>query len=402
MKILHTADWHLGQRFLHFDRQIEQEAALNDLLQIIQNEQVDILIVAGDIFDTGNPPNYAFRQYYNFLRQCLKTNCRHLIITGGNHDSPATLDAPRELLKYLNIRVIGAARRDQNDQVRIEDEIVECRDSKGEVEAVIAAVPFLRDRDLKFSVVGETAEAIKNGIRQHYEMAAEAVSSYRNIPILTTGHLFAAGIGLETQEGEHDIHIGNLGKIGAEIFPSIFSYVALGHIHKAQTVGNQAFIRYSGSMIPLSFSERNEKKGVVLLDYEGAELKTIREIPIPLRRQLKRFQGDIETIRQQITTFENSEQELDTWAEVMIEADEPLPAIDQKVKEWAKDKRLEILKVRTTFSEAQNLESVEGKDLEDWKPIDVFEQKCKKDGLKEDEIDVLRRTFEELMESCLV
>ena len=106
MKLLHTADWHLGQRLLEFDRKEEHQIVLDWLIKTIDNEEVDILIIAGDIFDAANPPNYALTQYYQFLRNLLTTSCQHVVIIGGNHDSPSLLNAPSELLKNLNIYIL--------------------------------------------------------------------------------------------------------------------------------------------------------------------------------------------------------------------------------------------------------------------------------------------------------
>ena len=134
MKILHTADWHLGQKFLFYDREAEHRYALNWLLELIEKEKIDTLIVAGDIFDIGNPPNYARKLYYQFLTKLQNTPCRHVIITGGNHDSPAMLNAPKDLLEALNVHVVGAATDD------LEDEIVLLKNAKNEIETVVAAV----------------------------------------------------------------------------------------------------------------------------------------------------------------------------------------------------------------------------------------------------------------------
>ena len=119
MKIIHTSDWHLGQKFLYNDREAEHQMALDWLLDTITQNEVDGLVVAGDIFDIGNPPNYARRMYYRFLTQLIHTSCRHVLITGGNHDSPAMLNAPRELLQALNIHVVGAATENLEDELEI-------------------------------------------------------------------------------------------------------------------------------------------------------------------------------------------------------------------------------------------------------------------------------------------
>ncbi|NRA49197.1 MAG: exonuclease subunit SbcD, partial [Phaeodactylibacter sp.] len=254
MKIIHTSDWHLGQKLLHNDREQEHRLALQWLLETIRKEKADGLIVAGDIFDIGNPPNYARSLYYQFLRNLLNTECRHVVITGGNHDSPAMLNAPRELLQALNVHVIGAAGEGP------EDEVVVWKSPEDEIEAVIAAVPFLRDRDLRYSVAGETGlervAQIKTGIRKHYDRVADHIAGHYDIasvPVICTGHLYASGA---SASGKQDnIYIGNTENIDAQHFPDLFDYVALGHIHRAQKVGGLEHVRYSGSLIPLSFSE---------------------------------------------------------------------------------------------------------------------------------------------------
>ena len=142
MKIIHTSDWHLGQRLLFNERGEEQQMALDWLREVIIAEKADALIVAGDIFDNGNPPHPARKLYYNFLTSLLHTTCRHVVVVAGNHDSPGMLDAPRELLEYLNIRVVGAAAEN------FQQHCLELKSAKGKLEAVVVAIPFLRDRHL--------------------------------------------------------------------------------------------------------------------------------------------------------------------------------------------------------------------------------------------------------------
>jgi len=110
MKILHTSDWHLGQKFLSKDRIDEHQSALDWLRQTIIEQEIDVLLVSGDIFDIGNPPSYARHLYYRFLTSLQGTYCRHVVITGGNHDSPSMLNAPKELLEILNVYVVSLSR----------------------------------------------------------------------------------------------------------------------------------------------------------------------------------------------------------------------------------------------------------------------------------------------------
>ncbi len=409
MKILHTSDWHLGQSFIHRNRKDEHQAVLSQIIQIIIAEKIDVLLVAGDIFDTGYPPNYALTQYYEFLRQMLReTQCRHIVITGGNHDSPATLNAPRELLRFLDVRVVGCAERNAQQELKPEIEFLELMSDNQEVEAIIFAVPYLRDRDLKFSIAGETAaqraEILKNAIKEHYQKGAKMAEKYihKNIPILTTGHLFAAGLTDETgeqmerQEAENDIHIGNLGKIEADTFPDIFSYVALGHIHKPQKVGGKNHIRYSGSPIPLSFSERQDKKSVVILEYEGAKLIQIQLRELPQIRQLIRFSGTFNQLQDAINQFVIDKNQLEAWAEIRLKTEQTQPDADEKLKKLAQKKYIEILKI--IVQRPENDENfMENQDLEEVQMKDVFLEKCKADGIADPErLQILCQTFDQL------
>ncbi|NJK82443.1 MAG: exonuclease subunit SbcD [Saprospiraceae bacterium] len=207
MKFLHTSDWHLGQRLQTNERLVEHQQALAWLVQTIDEQQIDCLIVAGDLFDIANPPTSAQQLYYSFLTDLLQTNCRYVVIIGGNHDSPNLLNAPKQLLYKLNIHVVGMATE------QLEEEIIELKDKHGKLEAVVAAVPFLRDKDLKTSISGETAleriAAIRQALRQHYQDIGEKVASYRplNIPILATGHLYLKEVGYH--QGRDNIYIGD-------------------------------------------------------------------------------------------------------------------------------------------------------------------------------------------------
>lgn len=195
----------------------EQQSALNWLLDKIAVHKPDALIVSGDVFDQSNPPNSARQQYYNFLAQLKNTACRHVVITGGNHDSPSMLDAPAAVFRHFNIHIVGSA----TDQLA--DQLIVLKDENGKPECVVAAVPFLRDRDLHYSQAGERVEEreqrLQAGIRTHYEQLAELAKPYaqQNIPIVTTGHLYAHGAA--TNEKKSKIYVGNQQNIKGTDFP---------------------------------------------------------------------------------------------------------------------------------------------------------------------------------------
>ena len=278
LTILHTSDWHLGRRLYGRMRYDEFEAFLNWLQDTISAQKVDILIVAGDIFDTMTPSNRAQALYYEFLGRVSRSCCEHIVIVAGNHDSPTFLDAPSNVLKFLNVHVIGTACEDLNDEVLVLD------DADGAPHCIIAAVPYLRDRDVRSSAAGESADSkdanVIKGIRAHYDKVASIAktkqaklveASQHHIPIIATGHLFAAGGTTTEDDGVRELYVGSLGKISADMFDEGFDYVALGHLHVPQRVGGRESIRYSGSPIAMGFGEAKQQKQVLLVQFGAVE-----------------------------------------------------------------------------------------------------------------------------------
>ncbi|MCT4615289.1 MAG: exonuclease SbcCD subunit D C-terminal domain-containing protein [Marinifilaceae bacterium] len=317
MKILHSSDWHLGQRLHGKERIEEHNFFLNWLIETINKQEIDILIIAGDIFDIGYPPNSALQQYYKFLMSLYKSHCKHIIIIGGNHDYISTLNAPKEILNLLNIHVIGGATE------KIEDEIIEIKENE-EIKCVVCAVPFLRDKDIRKSQAGENytdkIKAIKEGIKNHYKLVGEKTQKYKqkNIPVIGTGHLYVNGSKLS--DSERDIHIGNLGSVSSEIFGDYFDYVALGHIHQAQKISQNNFIRYSGSPIPLSFSERKDSKIAIIVNLSNSI--SVEDIEIPKFRKLVRFKGSYESVKKSLQDHICKKEHTKDWIEIQIQEDE--------------------------------------------------------------------------------
>ena len=278
LTILHTSDWHLGRRLYGRMRYEEFEAFLSWLQETISAHKVDVLIVAGDIFDTMTPSNRAQALYYEFLGKVSKLCCEHIVIVAGNHDSPTFLDAPSKVLKFLNVHVIGTACDDLNDEVLVLDAI------DGTPHCIIAAVPYLRDRDVRGSHAGESMDCkdanVIKGIRAHYDEVASIAKArqehlsnahQRHIPIIATGHLFAAGSKTTEDDGVRDLYVGSLGQISADMFDDGFDYVALGHLHVPQRVGGCEHIRYSGSPIAMGFGEAKQQKQVLLVEFGEVE-----------------------------------------------------------------------------------------------------------------------------------
>ena len=274
LTILHTSDWHLGRRLYGQMRYDEFQAFLDWLTETIEAQKVDVLIVAGDIFDTMTPSNRAQSLYYQFLGTVSSLYCEHVVIVSGNHDSPTFLDAPANVLKFLNVHVIGTACEN------IEDEVLVLKDKNNQPQCVIAAVPYLRDRDVRSSQAGESGQDkdanVLTGINQHYDKVAEIAKAKQSqlieqhnyyVPIIATGHLFTAGGRTTEDDGVRDLYVGSLGKVSVDMFDECFDYVALGHLHVPQKVGNCEHIRYSGSPIAMGFGEARQQKQVLLIQF---------------------------------------------------------------------------------------------------------------------------------------
>lgn len=338
MRILHTADWHLGKKLDQHDRAQEHQLFLDWLLAAINTHHIETLIIAGDIFDTGSPANETLRMYYNFLVALRNTCCRQTVIIGGNHDSISTLNAPRELLKALQVHVVGGVPDNPGEQ------IIPLFGKTGETAAAVAAVPFLRDRDVRLSIAGETAlereQRIREGIAGHYRNLLPLLEEYRakNIPLIATGHLFAQGAA--ASDSEKEIHVGSLGQVPASAFPAEFNYVALGHLHRPQIVGGLPHIRYSGSPIALSFSESTDEKQVLILETGSGETIDIQPLSIPVFRPLLRIGGDAEKVKQKIgaLNIDLAKDQLPAWVEVQVQTNNLLTQLQDELMEQLQKK----------------------------------------------------------------
>jgi len=375
MKVLHTSDWHLGQNFMSKSREEEHQAFLTWLLQTIEDKHIDVLIVAGDIFDTATPPNYALELYYNFLTQLTSSTCKSIIITAGNHDSIATLKAPKQLLKALNIHVITSGDESENEVIGIYN--------KDELQGIVCAVPFLRDYVVRKSSSGETLKdkehALSLGIKEHYNKVykeALVLAKDKSIPIIATAHLTT--LGSKASESEREIYIGGTLDIDSGFFAKDFDYVALGHLHINQMVGEN-HVRYSGSPIPLSFSESTTQKKVNIVEFD-VKKAIVNELDIPLHRPLLLLSGDVEVITTELEKVENKE----TWIEVHLKDDNPFHA-NQVIREKAEALELILLAVKIDRVE-QALHSVDFDviSLDELNPLEVFERRIEQDDLEDE------------------
>lgn len=412
MKILHTADWHLGRRLHGQELTPEHDFMLGEIIAILREHRINALVHAGDVFDSANPPTNALKQYYSFLTEAIQTGCGTVIITGGNHDSPAALNAPKYLLETMNIHVVGGATED------VKDEIIPIKDTSGNVLGYCAAVPFLRDKDLRYSLPGESdderSKRIVEGIRGHYERAATAAlekmktANHEHLPLIATGHLFAQGGITGDLDTKEQIHVGNLGQIGADAFPEAFSYVALGHLHRPQRVGKRDMVRYSGSPVPLDFSERDDGKEVVIVEWnKNNNSPTIESVPLTAHRRLMRCSGTWSEIETELNAYDASKYALPTFAELRIlpnsdgvfggmNADEHFRSLAEKLH------GAQMLVLRVVQERAHVLPAFSGNAstdarLEELDREFVFEELLKREGRKGSQMLGLQQTYRELL-----
>ncbi|ARC37705.1 exonuclease sbcCD subunit D [Paracoccus yeei] len=281
MRILHTADWHIGQTLNSWSREHEHRAFLESLRDLILSERVDALLVAGDVFDGINPSGEAQRLLYGAVADFLRTNPRlQIVMTAGNHDPAQRLEAPEAVLAALGVHVIGTLRQGP-EGIDMDRHLIPLRNRTGEIKAHVLAVPFLRAADLpglQLGAVSGTEPAVTAAARAlHLTMTEVATARANGFPLLAMGHLTCAG-GLESEGAERRILIGGEHAVPPDIFPPALSYVALGHLHRPQSL-DAGRVRYSGSPFPLSAAEIAYEHGVTLLDLD--EGFAPRHIPVP-------------------------------------------------------------------------------------------------------------------------
>jgi exonuclease SbcD len=382
MKLLHTSDWHLGQSFFTKSRKDEHQAFINWLLMQVEQQQVDAVIIAGDIFDTGTPPSYAREMYNQFVVDMQQLNCV-LVVLGGNHDSVSTLNESKQILACLNTFVVAST------GISIDEQVFTIPDKLGQPGAILCAVPFIRARDVLQSTAGETGlqkrQALGDAIKQHYQTLyqiallkqKEQKANGLNIPIIATGHLTALGV--SQSESVRDIYIGTLDGFAADGFPPA-DYIALGHIHKPQIVAKSEHIRYCGSPIPLSFDELGTQKQVMLVEFSGAQRTSLQPIPIPIFQPMLVIKGDLAKIEKALQQL-NADIKVDTaaqpaWLCLEVDTQDYLSDLQQRIQTMTQGLNVEVLQLRRTRNQRRQLLSqMQSETLAELTPEDVFEKR---------------------------
>ncbi len=386
MKILHTSDWHLGRSLYGRKRYAEFSAFLDWLGDTIATEKIDVLLVAGDIFDTNTPSNRAQELYYRFLCRVSGTCCQHIVITAGNHDSPSFLDAPKQLLRALNVHVIGTMADNPADEVLVlkNNQLVNTAEM-----AIICAVPYLRDKDIRTVAAGETIEdknrKLVEGLKGHYDkvvaIAAETRDSLqpatgKHIPIVAMGHLFTAGGKTVDGDGVRDLYVGSLAYVGVDTFPAAIDYLALGHLHVPQKIGTSDHIRYSGSPLPMGFGEAKQEKSVVIIEFNQQitpQPAAITLYPVPCFQQLERIAGSLDDIDARIKQLKQEGSQ--AWLEIEHTGSDIIGNLQEMLAEAMADSGMEIRRISNQRLMERVINALhQDETLDDLDTSDVFER----------------------------
>lgn len=323
MKIIHTSDWHLGARLHEEDRSAEHGAFLDWLLEQIKAERPDALLVAGDVFDTTAPSASAMKAYHSFVvRAYSEAGCRNIVITGGNHDSPSWLGMSRQILECVGTTVVPAG----EDVAERECVVVE---QEGRPALAIAAIPYLRESELANLVRQDDEtrshdELVRAGYAEHCRrVVAAARAKAGDAPVVMMGHCVISGSRLSDDVSERqrgvlsDTVVGGVKSVDFDALPSV-DYLALGHLHVPQRVAGRDVARYSGSPIPMSFSEAGAQKQilVVTLGEKSGDAVRVEERPIPCFHALARVVGSPEAVLARLE--EHARAGVPTYVEVSV------------------------------------------------------------------------------------
>lgn len=410
IRIFHTADWHLGHQLHGVPRHFEHQQFLNWLLDALKQNKADALIVAGDIFDSANPPAAAQAQFYDFLVKA-RTSLPGLsiILVGGNHDSASRLDAPSPILNALGVYVVGGLTRVEEGNIDWDRLLVPLTNSAGELRAWCGAMPFLRNADLPTN--NDESDPLISGMKSLYAELVDQLSQKagQDGRMILTGHCYMVN-GAVSELSERKILGGNQHALPLELFPENIAYVALGHLHLAQHVGGKEHIRYSGSPIPMSFDESDYHHQVLQVDLKPNQAADITVLKIPRSIDLLRVPNGkdfaaLPEVIQQLEGLQLDDLPVDEqpMLELRIRLDKPEPSLRQQVEEALAQRPIRLLKISTAYSGSEkSLADIKIEErLEELQPLDVFER-CYQNKYDSHPPDEIKGLFNQLLESIQV
>ena len=399
IRILHTADWHLGQTFFGYDRVEEHTHFLQWLARELKENKIDVLLIAGDIFDVSNPSAASQHMFYRFIRQVTEENPKlQLVVVAGNHDSAARLEAPLPLLQEMRTEIRGIVRRHEGE-IDYDHLIVELKNSEGEVEALCLAVPFLRQGD--YPVVTTDGNPYAEGVKELYARLPERALQRRKDgqALVAVGHLQATGSEIAERDFSERTIIGGLECVSPDAFTEQIAYTALGHIHKSQRVSGRENVRYAGSPLPMSFAEREYHHGVVIVTLaEGWAVEIEKREYIPLVGLLSVPRGKAATPEEVLEELahlplaseeaegEQTERSLHfPYLEIKVLLTEPEPMLRQQIEEAIADKAVRLARIVSVYRQAEE---------------NTLEEEVLAAGLQEmNPLQIVKATFENIYQS---
>jgi len=388
LRLLHTSDWHLGLSSYKTSREPDHRRFLDWLVQTLADQSVDVLVVAGDVFDTAQPSADALRLYYRFLRLVGGTGVRKVVVVGGNHDSASRLDAASDVLDYLDVHVVGGLKAHPDTWDRC---LCPIRDASGRVEAVMLAVPYVHEFRLGVRTTQADVEGVRRTLHQAFThlyttLTDRAAARFPGAPIVATGHLTCKG----AEEGDYPIevhHAGHLGPLPGSIFDARIQYVALGHIHRCFPVEDPR-VWYCGSPVAFTIREMKPERQVLMVDLspDPHGQATVTPLKIPTFRSLIQLEGHPRDVARRLKKLTWSG-ELDPLVYVTLEVEQYSPDAEAKVYEARDthpvDRRPRIVQIRqeARFATETTADLEEAnRPLHTLKPMDVFVTLCNLHG----------------------
>ena len=401
MKILHTADWHLGHQLHGHDRRFEHDAFLDWLADTIKTRDIDALLVAGDLFDTANPPASAWQQLYRFLARLRADHpALEMVLIGGNHDSPSKLDAPHELLRAFDLHLVGSISRDSEGKLETDRLLVPLQDREGKIAAWCAAVPFLRSSDLRVEQLAEGQDRLIEGVRQVYaEVLAEGRARCgEELPLIAMGHAYLAA-GQLSELSERRVLGGNQHALPVDLFAAA-DYTALGHLHLAQSPAEG--VHYSGSPLPLSLAEANYNHQVLEVTFTEGKLAGLERIPVPRTVEMIRLpQSPLDEALEAIEALDlpASPQEAQPFLEVRLQLPKPEARIRERILAAIADKPVRLARISTQYQGSGEglADGRERRRLDELSPTEVFRLCYQRQFEGEPEAGLVA-SFEEILE----
>lgn len=408
LTIVHTSDWHLGKALYERSREREMRLFLDWLYERLREEGADALLVAGDVFDNPNPPHWALRLFYGFLSRVLagraagELACRHVVVTAGNHDSGALLDAMADLLRPLGVQVRGAPR------AAAADDLLTLLGADGAPELLVAATPYLRESDLAPTGAGETIgereTRLASAVAERYQALAAAARALNAtfpapVPVVAMGHLFAAELKDDAEgESERPLYVGSLGRVDVNaLAPDAFAYFALGHIHRPMRVGGRENARYSGSPLAMDFGEAGQAKQIVVFHLGD---HGIRAIPVPAWQRMEEFRGDWAALQRRLDELKAESADLpdgqEIWTSLVCEGEGAPHDLAEQVAAAVAGSRVAVLRLRN-LGDGRRLadarDAVEG--LRGFSPREVFMRLLGDKNVPAEKQEEYLRTFDE-------